>query len=146
MWGELDTLLDKAIKLDDNQAWFQVVDRETQWEIIRLNTIDQLFDEGIKSDGSYLPDYSKTSVEVYGKRGGHIQLKESGTFYRSFVVKVDSNGLAIIADTVKGAGADNDLAQRYGIDILGLTEENQVLITKLLLEKYIKYIEDELLQ
>ena len=144
MFGEIESILDRALKLDENHAWFQVIDREAQWEIIRLNTIDQLFNEGVKSDGSYLPDYSETSVNLYGKRDGHIQLKETGQFYRSFVVKVDPKGFQIIADTMKGTGVNDDLAVRYGIDILGLTEENENIIAKLLTNNYIEYVEKRL--
>jgi hypothetical protein len=145
MWGALEEIIERAMKLNENHAWFQVIDREIQWEIIRLNTIDQLFEEGLKSDGSYLPDYSKASVELYGKPDGHIRLKDTGNFYRSFVIKVDPKGAEIIADTMKGTVKNDDLAVRYGLDILGLTEENQNLIADALTNKYIEYLENELL-
>ena len=144
MFGIVEDIVERASLLNENHAWFQVIDREMQWEIIRLNTIDQLEKEGIKSDGSFLPDYSKTSVEVYGKSDGHIQLKDTGEFYRSFVVKVDPIGISIIADTLKGSGVNDDLAVRYGINILGLTEENNNIIVKALTNKYIQYIENEI--
>ena len=142
MFGQIEDIIERASKLDENSAWFQVIDREMQWEIIRLNTIDQLEKEGLKSDGTYLPDYSKTSVEVYGKEDGHIKLRDTGVFYRSFVVKVDPKGIEIIADTSKGTTANDDLAVRYGINILGLTEENNNVIVNALINKYIKYLED----
>lgn len=142
MFGQIEDIIERASKLDENSAWFQIIDREMQWEIIRLNTIDQLEREGLKSDGTYLPDYSKTSVEVYGKEDGHIKLRDTGQFYRSFVVKVDPKGIEIIADTSKGTSANDDLAVRYGIDILGLTEENNNVIVNALINKYIKYLED----
>jgi len=146
MWGAIEDIIDRALLLDENRAWFQVIDREMQWEIIRLNTIDQLFDEGLKSDGSYLPDYSKASIEIYGKEDGHIKLKDTGEFYRSFVVKVDPKGMEIIADTAKGTTAKDDLVNRYGINILGLTEENNNVIVDALINKYVEYLENELLR
>jgi hypothetical protein len=146
MWGEIENIIDRALKLDEVTAWFQVIDREMQWEIIRLNTIDQLEREGLKADGSYLPDYSKTSVEIYGKEEGHIKLKQTGKFYRSFVVKVDPKGVEIIADTKKGTTSNDDLAVRYGIDILGLTDENNNVIVDALTNKYIEYLENEVLR
>jgi hypothetical protein len=141
MFGKLEDIIENALSLDENKAWFQVIDREVQWEIIRLNTIDQLFDEGIKADGTYLPDYSRTSVEVYGKPDGHIQLKDTGVFYRSFVVKVDAKGYEIIADTQK---ENVDLSVKYGLDILGLTDENMIVVNEMLKNKYIEYIEEKL--
>ena len=146
MWGAIEDIIDRALLLDENRAWFQVIDREMQWEIIRLNTIDQLFDEGLKSDGSYLPDYSKASIEIYGKEDGHIKLKDTGEFYRSFVVKVDPKGMEIIADTAKGTTANDDLVNRYGINILGLTDENNNVIVDALINKYVEYLENELLR
>ena len=143
MFGLIEDIINNALNLNEDHAWFQVIDREIQWEIIRLNTIDQLFDEGLKSDGSYLPDYSPASVQIFGKREGHIQLHDTGDFYRSFVVKVDSKGFDIIADTKKGIGAKDDLL-RYGIDILGLTDENTEVITNALIIKYREYLEEKL--
>ena len=145
MFGKLEDIVDKALRLNEKTAWFQVIDREIQWEIIRLNTIDQLFDDGLRSDGSTMPDYSKTSVNVYGKRPGHIQLKDTGGFYRSFVVKADAKGYEIIADTDVGDGIENDLAVRYGLDIIGLTEENHDSMSVAIRDKYIEYLENEIL-
>lgn len=145
MFGKLEDIVDKALKLDDKAVWFQVVDKEIQYEIVRLNTIEQLYKEGERSDGTILPDYSETSVNVYGKPRGHIRLKETGGFYRSFIVKVDAKGYEVIADTDVGDSIQEDLAVRYGLDILGLTDENHDIIAKALTEKYIEYLENEIL-
>ena len=137
----LEGLKDKLNKLriDEDAVWFQVVNRETQFEIIRLNTQDQLFDDGIRSDSKSLPDYSNTSVNVYGKRAGHIQLYNTGEFYQSFVVKVDKSGIDIVADTQK---EDTDLSKKYGNEILGLTDENLGLLREMLVLNYREYIRD----
>jgi len=42
---------------------------------------------------------------------------------------------------MKGTGVNDDLAVRYGIEILGLTEENENIIAKLLTNNYIEYVE-----
>ena len=137
MLDYLNTYLDKAANISEKTAWFQVINRDVQFEIIRLNTDDQLYEEGILSDGSYLPDYSETSVNVYGKSAGHITLKDTGEFYQSFVVKVNNTGIMIVANDVKD---DTVLSDRYGIDILGLTEENLQVIREMLKANYINYI------
>ena len=128
------------MKVDENTAWFYVVDREAQFEIIRLNTEDQLFDDGIRSDSSSLPDYSDASVNIYGKRPGAMTLKDTGAFYQSFFVKVDSSGIIINADTVK---EDTDLL-KYGEKILGLTEENLGLLRQLLVMNYREFLRDKI--
>jgi len=131
----------ESLKVDENAIWFEVVNRDAQFEIIRLNTQDQLFDDGIRSDGSSLPDYSNTSINVYGKQAGHITLKDTGEFYQSFVVKVDNSGIDIIADTQKD---DTDLAKKYRKEILGLTEENTGLLRELLTNNYREYLRDRI--
>ncbi len=141
MFDSLLTYLDKLANIDDNAIWFEVIDRETQFEIIRLNTEDQLFDDGIRSDGSFLPDYSERSVREFGKSEGHIKLKDKGKFYQSFRVKVDKWGMFIAADDVKD---DTVLTERYGIDILGLTEENTQVLINMIRQKYIKELHERL--
>lgn len=129
------------LKVDENTAWFHVINREVQFEIIRLNTEDQLFNEGIDKDGDSLGDYSNASVNVYGKRPGHITLKDTGDFYQSFVVKVDNSGIIINADTQKES---TDLSVKYGVEILGLTEENIGILRELILVNYREYLRDKI--
>lgn len=141
MFESLKSHLDKLANIDEDTIWFNVIDRETQFEIIRLNTEDQLFDEGIRSDGSNLPDYSRRSVEEFGKPNGHIRLRDTGQFYQSFRVKVDKWGLFIAADDVK---EDTVLTEAYGIDILGLTEENTNILIKMIKRKYLEGLHGKL--
>jgi hypothetical protein len=48
---------------------------------------DQL-NQGLKSDGTYQPDYSPTSVTKFGKPPGPIKLFDTGSFYRGIIVDV----------------------------------------------------------
>ncbi len=141
MFESLYTYLTNLSTIEENAIWFEVIDRETQFEIIRLNTDDQLYDDGVRSDGSFLPDYSERSVREFGKREGHINLKDTGEFYQSFRVKVDKWGMFIAADDVK---EDTVLTERYGIDILGLTEENTQVLISMIKDKYIKELHERL--
>ena len=140
----LEELIDKLQrwKVNEDQIWIESVDREVQFEIIRLNTIDQLFNEGERADGTILPDYSETSVNFYGKRPGPIQLKDTGHFYASFVVLAERNGILIVADDV--FIYDEPLAQKYGAEIIGLTKENIGVLSGMLLRNYIKAIRKQL--
>lgn len=125
-------------KVNEDQIWIESIDREVQFEIIRLNTIDQLFDEGKRADGTILDDYSETSVNLYGKRPGSIQLKDTGHFYQSFIVLAEKSAILIIADDV--FIYDRPLADKYGAEIIGLTKENMGVLAGMLLKKYIKEI------
>ena len=142
MFDSLTKYLDSMISLNDETMWFEVIDREAQFEIIRLNTEDQLYDDGVRSDGTLLPDYSQRSVEEFGKPEGHIRLKDTGAFYQSFRVKVDKYGFFIAADDV--GDYDEPLTDVYGEDILGLTEENMIVLRNMLRDNYIKQIYERL--
>jgi hypothetical protein len=99
-------------------------------QIIDLNTEVQLYEKGIDSKGNSLGDYSfvtkyyfKPLAATEGRDGrtDHITLKDTGEFYRSFKVKVYKDSFVISANTQK---EDNDLAQIFGREILGLTNES----------------------
>lgn len=68
-----------------------------------------------------LPEYSQTSVMVYGKEPGLIKLYDTGSFYNSFNVNINNDSLEIKADD------PNDLIGRYSRfgDILRLSDESQ---------------------
>ena len=140
-----------SLKVDENTAWFAVVNREVQFEIIRLNTEDQLFDEGIDSLSNSLFS-KKHNSGVYSERtqqlsngvkqaGAHYTLKDTGNFYQSFVVKVDTSGINIVADTQKD---DTDLSIEYGKEILGLTEGNTGLLRDMIIINYREFLRDKI--
>jgi len=107
-------------QLNPNRLMRDVVgDSQLKAQIIDLNQ-SQMFDKGIDAKGETLGDYSPISVSKYGKRPGHIQLKDTGEFYDSMKVGVEEDKFIITGDTDKG---DVDLAQVYP-DVLGLTTES----------------------
>jgi hypothetical protein len=107
--------------------------------IIDLNTRKQLFDKGIDSTGRLLSDiggdYSANTIEGTNQYEGkkqkglpydHITLYDTGDFYKSFKVFLDSNGmLTISADTIKDT---TNLINDWGENILGLTEESLIVL------------------
>ena len=147
MFPILDKLFHNAKNLNQDTIWVMAIDEDVKREIIRLNTRDQLFDKGVDSLDRSLGVYSKTSVNKYGKRPGRIQLFDSGEFYKSFRVLVDADGLVIFANALKvGDNGVDDLAVKYGIDIIGVTESNQEeLIKKYVKPKYIDAVINQLM-
>ena len=81
-----------------------------------------------------------------GQRYDHPTLKNSGRFYKSFVVKVDSKGMQVMADfnvTGDDGGSGNILdSLKNGLNVLGLTEENKGLLRDMLIVRYREYIRD----
>lgn len=90
-----------------------------------LNT-EQL-SEGLRSNGSILPEYSDVSVEVYGKEPGPMTIKDTGDFYKSIEVKANSNQIELISTDEK-MKAPVRLDWNYG-PLLGLTNRNIKKIT-----------------
>ena len=105
-------------------------DKVLQNTIIQLNTKAQLFGRGIDSLGETLGDYSAASVEFFGKREGHIQLFDEGDFYKSFKIIPLGEDADIYADTIKiqDNGKRIDLTDRFGIEIIGLTNESKQIL------------------
>jgi len=86
--------------------------------------------EGKRSDGSTLPDYSPTSVFKYGKKPGPMVLEDTGAFYRGIEVKVSPNFAEIIGTDPKTKKLENS----YGVEIVGISEEHiDELVTTILL-------------
>jgi hypothetical protein len=111
-----------------------------------MNTEDQLEEDGVFSDGSSTGDYSdltETIKRSKGQRYDHMTFKDTGGFYDSFRVQVDTNGFVIDADgQVSG---DMNLFDFYGDNIAGLTDENMKFLIEIVAENYIKIVTDELL-
>ena len=101
MFGILEDTIDQFMLLKEGDAWIFAIDREVQDEIIRLNTEDQLYEEGIDSQGRSLGEYTPYTIEIKkskGQRVDHITLKDTGAFYASFKVRATKTDLIIEAD------------------------------------------------
>lgn len=141
MFDEIYRLFDNAKRLDHHEAWIFAVDnKDTIQEIIRLNTEDQLEEYGVDRDNVSLGDYSNITKAIKiqkGQRYDHVTLKDTGSFYDSFAVIVDKNGFTIVADDV--AFYDRPLTEVYGLEILGLTDENEKWLAEFIIDKYQEY-------
>lgn len=140
----LHRVLNKATQLSQTDAWKFAIDEDVKDEIIRLNTQEQMFDQGIDKDGNTLGDYSDVSVQIYGKPAGHIRLKDTGHFYDSFKIILDATGLTITADDT--SIYDQPLTQIWGNEIIGLTIENLRSLKEWVLPNYLIYVKEQLLQ
>lgn len=95
--------------------------------IIGLNTKGQL-EKGINSKGESLASvgggYSPITIDIKRAKGqpvDRVTLKDTGDFYDTFNVQVREGEIVITANTIKD---DDDLIDRWGSDIIGLTDEN----------------------
>lgn len=112
--------------------------------IIEMNTQEQLFQKGVDSKGIPLMDiggsYSFVTKDIkdfLGQPIDRITLKDTGDFYKSWNVKILADTIFIEADTIKDG---DDLRQRWGNDILGLTEESKQKLINYAIGKYRQHI------
>jgi len=147
MWGAIERILDNVKRLDEKEAWLRVIDKEVKEEIIRLNTEDQLYEDGVDSLNKKLGDYSPYTINLKrlkGQKTSHITLKDTGAFYNSFRITVSSTGITIIADD--SSKYDIPLTDDFGIDVLGLTQDNKMFLFDWLDENYNRYVREKLLR
>lgn len=100
--------------------------QNNDWEIIGMNTDDQLYEQGITATGISIADYepySETTIEIKQMKGqptDRVTLRDSGDFHHSFEVETDNVKMTIVASDFKTI----QLLKRYGNEIMGLTQHN----------------------
>ena len=142
MFGVIKDIGNNMQRLNPNRLIKDVIEEtQVKAQIIDLNQ-SQMYDKGIDSKGDTLGDYSQISVTKYGKRPGHIQLKDTGEFYDSMKVATGNDGFIITGDTDKG---DVDLANVYP-DVLGLTTESKEDILPEISQRLSEKIKEEILK
>jgi hypothetical protein len=142
----IDNMIDKAKAMSLDKAWIFAVDKEVQNEILRINTEEQLDEQGVDSLGRSLGDYSPFTVSMKkfkGDRYDHITLNDEGDFHNSFTVRVVADGW--IQDADDSSKYDEPLFEVYGLDVLGITDENLKYIQEMIIENFIKYVRTKLL-
>lgn len=116
-----------------------------------LNTKKQL-EFGMLSDGDILPNYSERSQSEFGKANRPIMLKDTGEFWNSFEVILNSDGFEIDGDSVKFDYEPVDLIDVVdfwgynGENVYGLTDKNMNIFLNALLPQIQKVIEKKILR
>lgn len=103
---------------------------QNQQRIVEMN-VEQLYDYGMNSLGiridTYEP-YSPYTVRIKQEKGqpyDRVTLRDTGDFHKSFEVVFEPMGFYITATDYK----TQDLIDRYGARIFGLTPENKQDLT-----------------
>lgn len=92
--------------------------------------------QGLKSDNSYLPDYSFRSVFQYNKPPGPIRLYDTGDFYIGILIDVREDLFIIESADEKNTMLQN----RYGKEILGLGNAAKINYVRVLRPVFLKEI------
>ena len=150
MWGALDTLFNNAKALDLHRGFFVVFsDGDNAEWISILNTENQLWegvnakDVNLERIGGY---YSPLTVKLKSLQGlpvDRVTLFDTGEFYDSFGEKISRSGFTITADTIKDG---EDLRERWGGDLLGLTPDSVQELLDQVKDDLLKWLINDLMQ
>lgn len=107
--------------------------QENLKHIVDLN--QQQLQKGEYTNGEKLPNYSPTSVSVYGKKAGAMTLKDTGDYYNSMEAKLSADKELILleSDPIKfDKGNETNIEEKYGTDygqeIKGLNQDNLSIV------------------
>lgn len=157
MFDRLKSIAKKATEISPNSIVVEVVkDTNVQRYILDLNRVDQLFLEGSDVEGVALGKYSlytelinERNSFTYGgvtkrkTRGEHYFLFDSGDFFKTFKVKIKSDGFAIFANEILPDGTNIFL--KFG-DVIGLTDENKTVLARYILPNIREVVRRNLLR
>ena len=133
------------LKGQEGKIFKRVLDNRFIKDLItHLNTIEQLQKDRIDSLGAHLGVYSAvTEVITKGRKkaGEFINLDDTGAFYDSWKVQVKEDRIIIDADPFK---EDTNLFDEYGLDVLGLTDDNLQIFINEAQKLYIQFIRKHL--
>ena len=136
----------KLARTNVTQTLVKILKKKSTVKFITgLNTKVQLFDQGEDSRGIELAavggSYALSTIRIKKKKrqpSNRITLKDTGKFHKSFDIQVKPNAnFTITADTMKEG---QDLTDRWGKDIIGLQDENVVLVMEFLEREFWKVV------
>lgn len=144
MLEDVREILEFYANLDINKVLFVVYkDKLVQLEILDLNRKDQLFDQGINADNQVIGLYTPGTELLSGgkkKAGTHFTFFDTGVFFNTFKLIPLKTGFRIEAD---GQKDDDNLFDKYGENIVGLTQENIDFLPEILTPKVLQWLNSQ---
>lgn len=138
---KLHDVLKRGRLLSESIAWYSVFDSQTSKQILDWVRENQLFNQGIDSDGEVIGYYSKFSemINPQKQEGTHFTLKDTGDLFRSLYIVALRDAFVIEGDVSKIQDQD-----WFSDKILSLTEESKEKLKPIIIEKYRKHIREVL--
>ena len=144
----IEELAENVIDLDKRfPDIFELVfdDKEVKDFIIALNTEVQLLQQGIDGTGTKLSKiggpYADSTVRRKGGDRDTVTLKDTGAFYDTFEVFIEGSVILIVANTIKEGV---DLRERWGVNIVGLTDDSISQLQDFIKERFIRAVKAEI--
>jgi hypothetical protein len=143
--SKLHKLLQNGKKLNSATTWYNTFSVELKEQILKWIQDDQLKAKGVNKDGEVIGYYSLTTSFINPKKtfNSHYTFYDTGEFFRSMFVRVFPDRITINADAQKG---EDNLFEKYGTEIIGLTDENLEKLKAKILEHYQKELKRILFQ
>ena len=119
----LNSLIDFSDSLPD---FIEEAVRNREAEIVEVITWMQLYNQGINGRGRKIMEYAPyrpITIRIKRKKGqptNRVTLRDTMDFHDSVYVVFDSEGFYVVAED----GKTDKLIDKYGKDILRLTDEN----------------------
>lgn len=156
MFGPLKRLFENVKNLDSLEICVSVFgNKDIQSVILSKNRLDQL-SQGLNADNEIIGVYSKyTDIMSEGSTfvfegqsfekiaGQPYNFIDSGEFFNSFRVLVYDDGFTIYANDSK---EDGNLTDKFGKNILGLTDESKNELVNAMLPVFIEALRKEMLR
>ena len=138
----LDSILFKVFNKKSVQKFIESLNREQLAESVDARGIQLSY---IDRNGNERTSYSPLTEKLSGgkkKVGQPFNLKDTGEFYKSIKAFPELKGIEITADADK---EDDNLFQKFGKDIVGLTYENLQKLIEFIKPLFIEVVRKELL-
>lgn len=160
MFGAIRNLCNNIIALDENEVVMSAIRKpEIKRHIIYLNAFDQLFLGGLNSDGEIVGTYRSTTEMMSDgesftfngltKRkieGDAYFFYDTGGFLRSFSVSIKKDGFTIKANDEIDDEFFGTLTEKYGKNLIGLTDESKTELGVKIIPLCQKFIRSEVLK
>ena len=133
----LHAFLRQGIQLSEAMAWYSVFDKATSNKILNWVKQDQLFNQGVDSDGDVIGYYSKFTEMINPEKeeGTPYTLKDTGSLYRSLYIVALRDAFIIEGDV-------SEIIDQswYSDKILSLTAQSKEKLRPIILQKYQEYV------
>lgn len=136
MFGRLQDVVNNVLNADEDKLFVTVIGKEKVKDlIVKLNTVEQLFKQGVNYKGNSLGVYSELTEEINEGRTFSVEgesrkkiagetyiLFEDGDFYNSVRVRVYKDYFTV--ESVHRLDDGREIADKFK-NILGLTTESK---------------------
>ena len=140
-------MIDKFKQLDEYDMFkFIFSNKKVQDYIIELNTIEQLYEKGINSEGislSSIDEYNPFTIQDKLNKGlptNRVTLFNSGDLYNSIYVRLSKDYIEIVSVLID----EYQLEEKYGDNILGLSKDSLDKLVKFIIPYAQLYVEKKL--